>query len=362
MVMADADVSVSAAGIVDVSSTDGNSGGCVDLEAGGNLRLAAGSIVDADAGATAGSGGGLVCLVAGSPDLPGDLTVGGTVHAKGSTTGVGSARATLESCTIHVTSTGIVDTTGDTQARNNLIARRALVIDAGAQIKTTGVNPSSRSNVTLPTGAPLPAATAFTPPLLTSDVTLLPPCTALAQTGCLIPCPTCGNGTVEFPESCDTGGQPDACCDATCRAPFCDDFDPCTVDACSIPDGCTHARIPGCTTTTTTIPPPTTTTLPGTTTTSTTVTTTTVVSTTTSTVETTSSTTTTVTSTTSTTQPTETTTTTTVTSTTSTIATTSTTTTVTSSTEPTVTTSTTVTSTTETTVATTSSPLPSCSG
>src|SRR5439155_1441961 len=55
MVMADADVSVSAAGIVDVSSTDGNSGGCVDLEAGGNLRLAAGSIVDADAGATAGS-------------------------------------------------------------------------------------------------------------------------------------------------------------------------------------------------------------------------------------------------------------------------------------------------------------------
>src|SRR5439155_530686 len=83
-----------------------------------------------------------------------------------------------------------------------------------------------------------------------------------------IPCPTCGNRIVEFPETCDTGGPPNACCDATCRTPFCDDFDACTIDACTVPAGCTHARIPGCTTTTTTIPPPTTTTtLPPTTTT-----------------------------------------------------------------------------------------------
>src|SRR5213078_547861 len=67
-----------------------------------------------------------------------------------------------------------------------------------------------------------------------------------------IPCPTCGNRIVEFPETCDTGGAPNACCDATCRVPFCDDFDACTVDACSVPVGCTHTRIPGCTTTTTT--------------------------------------------------------------------------------------------------------------
>ena len=32
----------------------------------------------------------------------------------------------------------------------------------------------------------------------------LPTCTAAGQTGCLVPCPGCGNGMVEFPETCDT--------------------------------------------------------------------------------------------------------------------------------------------------------------
>ena len=274
MVSADRNVSVSAAGVVDVSSTDGNSGGCVDLEAGGNLTLSTGSIVDANAGAaTAGSAGGLVCLVAGTPDLPGDLTVGGNVHANGSSPGVAAVRASLEGCTIHFLSTAILDTSGDTQARNGLTARRALIVDPGAQIKTTGVAPTSRNNVALPIGAALPT-TGFTPSLVPSDVTQLPLCTTAVQSNCLIPCPTCGNRNVEFPETCDTGGAPNACCDATCRVPFCDDFDACTVDACSVPVGCTHTRIPGCTTTTTTTPPRTTTTTTHTTTTTTTTTTT----------------------------------------------------------------------------------------
>src|SRR5207253_1200159 len=271
MVSADRNVSVSAAGVVDVSSTDGNSGGCVDLEAGGNLTLSTGSIVDANAGAaTAGSAGGLVCLVAGTPDLPGDLTVGGNVHANGSAPGVAAVRASLEGCTIHFLSTAILDTSGDTQARNGLTARRALIVDPGAQIKTTGVDPTSRNDVALPIGAALPT-TGFTPPLVPSDVTQLPLCTTAVQSNCLIPCPTCGNRIVEFPETCDTGGAPNACCDATCRVPFCDDFDACTVDACSVPVGCTHTRIPGCTTTTTTTPPRTTTTTTHSTTTTTTI-------------------------------------------------------------------------------------------
>src|SRR5207302_6737971 len=273
-VIADGALNVSAASIVDVSSTDGNGGGCADLEAGGNLTLAAGSIVDANAGATAGNPGGLVCLVAGTPDLPGDLTVGGNVHANGSAPGVGAARASLEGCTIHFLGTAILDTSGDTQAKNILTARRALIVDAGAQIKTTGIDPTSRNDVTLPIGAPLPT-TGFTPPLLPSDVTRLPLCTSAGQSSCLIPCPTCGNRVIEFPETCDTGGPPNACCDATCRVPFCDDFDACTVDACTVPVGCTHARIPGCTTTTTTTPPRTTTTTTHTTTTTSTTTTTT---------------------------------------------------------------------------------------
>src|SRR5207244_1474195 len=109
------------------------------------------------------------------------------------------------------------------------------------------------------------------------DVQLLPFCTAVGQLACLTPCPVCGNQLIEFPETCDTGGHPDACCNATCRTPFCNDLDACTTDACSVAaGGCTHTRIEGCTTTTTTFPRPTTTTTTTATTTTTTSTPTTV--------------------------------------------------------------------------------------
>src|SRR5207302_346201 len=74
---------------------------------------------------------------------------------------------------------------------------------------------------------------------------------------------------------CDTG-TPNACCDATCRAPNCNDSNPCTTDTCSPSTGCTNTPIVGCTTTTTstTLRPTTTTTRPTTTTTLATTTTT----------------------------------------------------------------------------------------
>src|SRR5439155_1220547 len=288
MAIADAAVILSGSGLVDVSSTGDNVGGCVDLEGGGNLTIAPTAVIDADGGAVTGNPGGLICLVSGTPDLPGDLIVNGTVHAKGSSQTV-SALASLEGCTIHFGPTGTLDTSGDRLARNTLRARRALVVDPGAQIKTTdGGDPRSRNKVMVPIGATVPAA-ASSPPLAPpsatgvggpragqpcsvdtdcgggtcgapGDVQLLPFCTAVGQLGCLTPCPACGNQLVEFPETCDTGGQPDACCNATCRTPFCDDFDACTTDQCSLAaGGCTHARIDGCTTTTTTVPRPTTT-------------------------------------------------------------------------------------------------------
>src|SRR5262249_26999547 len=162
----------------------------------------------------------------------------------------------VEGCTVHVTTTGIVDTSGDLQALNSLVARRALVIDAGGQLR------SARNTVTLPPGVALPAG-GFTPPLAPTDVTQQPFCTAIGQPDCRVPCPTCGDLSVQLPEPCDPA-QPNDCCDATCRAPFCDDFNPCTTDTCLVPGGCTHTTIPGCTTTTTTTihttttrPPPT---------------------------------------------------------------------------------------------------------
>jgi len=289
MAIADGVVALSGSGLVDASSTGDNSGGCVDLEGGGDLTIAPTAVIDADGGAVTGNAGGLICLVSGTPDLPGDLIVNGKVHAKGSSPTV-SALASLEGCTIHFGPTAALDTSGDRQARNTLRARRALVVDPGAQIKTTdGGDPRSRNRVTLPIGATVPAA-GFSPPLAPpspicvggtgagqpcsvdgdcgggtcgapGDVQLLPFCTAVGQLACLTPCPVCGNQLIEFPETCDTGGHPDACCNATCRTPFCNDLDACTTDACSVAaGGCTHTRIEGCTTTTTTFPRPTTTT------------------------------------------------------------------------------------------------------
>src|SRR5204863_97238 len=150
MAIADGAVALSGSGLVDASSTGDNSGGCVDLEGGGDLTIAPTAVIDADGGAVTGNAGGLICLVSGTPDLPG-------------------------------------------------------------------------------------------------DVQLLPFCTAVGQLACLTPCPVCGNQLIEFPETCDTGGHPDACCNATCRTPFCNDLDACTTDACSVAaGGCTHTRIEGC--------------------------------------------------------------------------------------------------------------------
>lgn len=71
----------------------------------------------------------------------------------------------------------------------------------------------------------------------------LPPCTALSQEQCLLPCPTCGNGAVEFPETCDTAGTPVNCdgCSETCRSENCDDGLLCTSDSCEQALGCVHA-------------------------------------------------------------------------------------------------------------------------
>src|SRR5439155_1653045 len=137
---------------------------------------------------------GAITLVSGSPDLPGDLTLNGRAHAIGrSTLPNAFGTADLDGCTVHIASTGIVDTTGDQQAHNTLTARKALVVDSGAQIKTTGGSSASRNFLILPTGSTPPTTGTFSPPLAPSDETFLRPCTAPAQTGCLTPCPVCPN-------------------------------------------------------------------------------------------------------------------------------------------------------------------------
>jgi len=63
---------------------------------------------------------------------------------------------------------------------------------------------------------------------------------------CLMPCPTCGDGTRTFPEQCDPPGCANDC-DIHCRtfAPaFCLDANPCTFDDCDDQYGCLNTPRP----------------------------------------------------------------------------------------------------------------------
>src|SRR5262249_18193941 len=127
-------------------------------------------------------------------------------------------------------------------------------IAAGAAIRTTGGDPMSRNFVKLPTGSPFPGSPAFSPALVQSDVTFAPICTGPnTPVNCLIPCPTCGNGHLDYPGTCHQAAAHGPCrsCRAPCPTVACDAPHPCTLDTCDVILGCLHAPNPACTTTTT---------------------------------------------------------------------------------------------------------------
>jgi hypothetical protein len=66
---------------------------------------------------------------------------------------------------------------------------------------------------------------------------------------CLNPCPVCGNGMIEFPETCDRGVIPATSCSGCsiyCVLENCNDGLVCTGDSCNPTYGCRNRRTPGC--------------------------------------------------------------------------------------------------------------------
>ena len=239
-----ADLSFTSNGTIDASG--GAGGGEIDLDAGGAITLN-GSTQRIDAsGRAAGSAGGSVTFEAGEGGA-GTFTINNIIDVTGGacvdplTCGTGG-RTDLTGCNLTVAATGNIKAGAPTGGENDLTAREQLTINGKVNAaKTVGSGTDGRNVLLYPTrkapsGATTPAAQLFG----------LATCTAASPGGnCLLPCPTCGNGRIEYPETCDDGNT--ASCDGCspfCQLENCNDGLVCTIDSCDGRLGCRQVPAP----------------------------------------------------------------------------------------------------------------------
>jgi cysteine-rich repeat protein len=244
-VTADAKFDVTIGGSIDV--TGGLGGGSIDILAG---RHATVSGALGAQGRENGGFGGAVFVVAGSEGQQGSLTVGGQIDAGGggcsTINGCGAGGGIdLFGCDITVTALGEVLARGPSGGAISLNVRELLTVNGpvkadftsaqGAQGAVAIQHPSRRS--------PVIAADQIAPP---PDVAAVATCTGPGQFDCIDPCPACGNGVIEFPETCDQAGTPVGCdgCSTYCMVESCDDQNGCTTDSCAPTLGCRHVARP----------------------------------------------------------------------------------------------------------------------
>jgi cysteine-rich repeat protein len=153
----------------------------------------------------------------------------------------------MSGCHVSVIAGGSLAARAGIGGEIQLAARERLVVQGSVNAtKSSNVAEAMDGTVdfTVPVGA-TPIINALVVPL--PSVQMLPVCTGQRGLACLSPCPLCGNGTIEFPETCDDGGgaAPQSCdgCSRTCRLEDCDDGLNCTIDSCSPQLGCRHAPL-----------------------------------------------------------------------------------------------------------------------
>lgn len=230
-ILAGRDVTLTSGRSIDASG--GESGGAVEVRAARNISLAATSTI------TVGTGqpgpGGAVELAAGADGEAGSLTIAGRVLANTQNASSAASLIVLSGCTIAIPASGTVDSNRSGGAglsgTNEITARQSIsvagkVLGNGGNLLTTIATPGGGGQVT----------PAFT-------VTVRPVCTGFGvPAGCLLPCPTCGDGQVTFPETCDDVAT-DRCggdrCTPTCRVDtVCQAALPCAGVLCDAVGGC----------------------------------------------------------------------------------------------------------------------------
>ncbi len=245
------DLTLRGSGTLDASGSD--SGGQIELLGGRSVTVEA--AVNAG-GRRAGAFGGDISVSSGNGGY-GNLRIASTVDASSANAcsvvfgcGVGGV-LDIAGCDVTIADAGLLLTTGPTGGEQRLTAREQLRImgrldsrrtrndgDEGATLLQfrTGFDPLLAGAMIQPAPTPLPLTTCPTP--------------GPGMPSCLAPCPTCGDGEIEFPETCDSGENPPLSCDGCsvfCQLEDCSDDRTCTADLCDPAVGCSNRVTPECT-------------------------------------------------------------------------------------------------------------------
>jgi cysteine-rich repeat protein len=143
--------------------------------------------------------------------VAGPITVSGNIHSNGTLGGLGGVN-NLQGCDITVTPAGILQTTGDSDAENLLLASGKITVRGKMDALPNGKN---RMEYRESAKAPDTAGATINPAATSTLSAGLPPCEAPAAA-------VCGNNDIEVGEACD-GGNTTPCdgCSATCQLEFC---------------------------------------------------------------------------------------------------------------------------------------------
>jgi hypothetical protein len=224
-------------GPVDVSG--GFAGGSVDITAGRHASLE--GLIDLRARANGGLGGALLGLS--GFEGWGDLRLKNKIDVSASGCSFGlcgtAGEVVLIGCDLNVDPTGQIAAGAIQGGRVTLLAHELLTVAGPVDAVGTGNGPMDQGNVQLMYRFSVPPVVSVAPTPEASELAFIT-CTQVGQANCLEACPDCGNGIVEFPETCDQAGTPQNCdgCTTFCRIETCDDASVCTTDSCQQPLGC----------------------------------------------------------------------------------------------------------------------------
>ncbi len=230
-------------GFLDASG--GGNGGDIDIDVVGDITM--NGRVDSS-GRYNGGFGGSVNVEAGS-NGSGTLTIGADIDVDGGACDVDGCgdggSVDLRGCNLTVSAIArVLGRAPGTAGFLQIVAREQLRVDGTINAARSQGSSGADGVVSLTAPTQKPPQLRVAGILPAAQITTLPYCSAGMELDCLRPCPTCGNGRIEYPEECD-GGNAANCdgCSGFCRVESCGPSVPCQT-SCDAQLGCAPATTP----------------------------------------------------------------------------------------------------------------------